>query len=379
MKFISAVFVAATTLLATVSAIPAPSSAQAQNAAQLKHTPPIFAYASHLGERQSGGGSNALAERQLDPEEICARSFAEWRACREAAGCDRECPAGEACYKALCATPASTNGNACTQLRAKCGLVEKRSGGDSGGLDIAQNDKRQVVDDPNAAQAAHLVDIWTEPFFSGRYTWSYYSEMIASTCVDVSDFPVEWSSLKVNPQDTAFHCTFYDLPNCKDGAKSFTVDGTNGYEAPELRRVDGNWYHNVRSLKCEPGEMSVANKRQVVDDQNAAQGAHLIDIWDQPNYIGAFTFAVYSQMTSSSCVNVATNPLDWASFRIYPNDILFYCTFYAKPDCQPGGKAFTIADGTHGYGVPDLRSFGNGLWYHNIRSLKCQPGVCTTC
>ncbi|KAL1612000.1 hypothetical protein SLS60_000223 [Paraconiothyrium brasiliense] len=255
MKYLSVVFVAATTLLSTVSAIPAPSSGQVQTVDKPKFTAPIStSYKSHLGDRQSGGNFNAVEERQLDPEIVCARAFAEWRYCKEAAGCDRECPAGEACYQALCATPASTTGNACTQLRAKCGLLEGHSG-DSDEHGTVETDKRQVLDDPNAELGAHLIDLWTDPNYAGSFTFAVYSQMITRSCVDYSNLPQTWASFRIYPQNILFYCTFYAKANCAAGGKAFTIsDGTNGYAIPDLAAFGGGlWNHNIRSLKCQPG------------------------------------------------------------------------------------------------------------------------------
>jgi hypothetical protein len=280
----------------------------------------------------------------------------------------------------------------------------------------AEKVNRLATRDSNAAKAPHIVDIFTVENYAGRYTSTYYVEMITGTCVDLSSFPVEWTSLKTSPQNLLYHCTFFDLPRCGDGARSFTVEG--GFESPNLRKVKDNWYHNIRSLKCQPGrskkathrssgldELVVAEKHQPgqdVFDSNIAEkhqigvnldeaaipkkqkhqvdgGAltarayHLVDIFSEPNYFGQFLWVQYYQMLAGHCIDLSSS--DWASLRIYPQDTVYNCVFFDQRECEDGStKGIKFQGGKKGYDIADLQEFQGGVWYRTIQSVRCQVG-----
>ncbi|KAF1975132.1 hypothetical protein BU23DRAFT_597745 [Bimuria novae-zelandiae CBS 107.79] len=397
MKLLSVVLTAATVLVAIVSAAPAP---------------------------QFGGSDTSL---WTDPEIVCAREWAKWRDCHAKAGCDRDCPADEACYQDLCDTPADTDcpPYACTQLRTFCGRKSAR--------DIASeasdksSDKTAPLSDNKESDAIpetpHLVDIWADPDFKGRYTWYTVPQMMMAKCVDMPYFRTEWSSLKVYPQVIKFSCTFYDAVDCKEASRRFTIDGTSGYNEPNLKFHPGNWDDRIRSMKCEPvrppygGEVasspSDAHKRQFGGEvasspsdtekrqfggelasppsstqkrqfggglaapasnfnvsSTQANRWHLVDLYQEKNFGGSSASSVFWEMLTGRCKEPKISIM---SVRLWDMDIEYWCRMYEKPGCIVDGNNYVDFPGGQGYRVADL---DNSIpkWGNRIKSWQCWAG-----
>ncbi|KAF9732723.1 hypothetical protein PMIN03_000818 [Paraphaeosphaeria minitans] len=114
----------------------------------------------------------------------------------------------------------------------------------------------------SSAKAPHLVDIFTDPEFSGDYTWYMYVDMVKGKCQNSinSDTSSPWSSLKLNAVDLIYHCRFYEPLNCVQDGTTFYFDiqqAGGGSSVRDLRVTNDNkgkpWGNRLRSMKCVAG------------------------------------------------------------------------------------------------------------------------------
>ncbi|KAL5423328.1 hypothetical protein PMIN04_003987 [Paraphaeosphaeria minitans] len=241
--------------------------------------------------------------------------------------------------------------------------------------------------------------------------------MFVSSCIKASRQPVEWTPLRLNPPIN-YHCTFYDLPDCKRGAKTVLWEG--GFESSNLRLFPnaGYWYQNIRSFKCKyghsypvdarsddlekpdmvekrrtgetPNPLDTTEKHQierhfnkvpipakykaeaeVEGDTNSPNADHLMTIWTEPIYAGTFSWVMYAQMLSNECVNLDGH--GWASLQLHPMDTVYNCVLFKTPMCTNPEKAVKLEHGEQGFDIAHFGLFLDGSWWHNIISIRCRP------
>ncbi|KAF2450911.1 hypothetical protein P171DRAFT_516686 [Karstenula rhodostoma CBS 690.94] len=205
----------------------------------------------------------------------------------------------EACRKSACARAAeiATNGDNCNQLRSACELRKRRiarelvepviaedhkrhgleepdiverphadgavdnfetaekhqAGEDLVKVPIPETSKPQVDGDSIGPRAYHLMTIWDEPIYAGTFAWVYFSQMLAGACVDLEGYG--WESLRLYPMDTVYNCVLFDTPGCSNANRAVKLaHGEVGFDIAHFGFfLDGYWWHNVRSVRCQSG------------------------------------------------------------------------------------------------------------------------------